>query len=130
MPVKTPLHAQIFGRIERAGYSVEKVFLEPLPGFYLAGNLYRPLGRGRGPFPAILNPHGHWNEGRLADTKDGSIPARCISFARQGMIAFSYDMVGYNDTFFPEDASAPADKRYSRQHQFAAGQTNRSGTSA
>ena len=38
----------------------------------------------------------------MADTKDGSIPARCISFARQGMIAFSYDMVGFNDTHFAD----------------------------
>ena len=45
------------------------------PAFTSAGNLYRPLGRGKGPFPAILNPHGHWKEGRLADTKDGSIAA-------------------------------------------------------
>ena len=64
----------------------------------MSGNLYRPLGKGNGLFPAILNPHGHWANGRLADTKDGSIAARCINFARQGMIAFSYDMVGYNDT--------------------------------
>ena len=28
----------------------------------------------------------------------GSIRARCITFARMGMIAFSYDMVGYNDS--------------------------------
>ena len=53
----------------------------------------------------MLNPHGHWKEGRLADTKDGSVAARCISFARQGMVAFSYDMVGYNDTVFPIRAS-------------------------
>ena len=124
MPEKPPLRAQIFGRIERAGYSVEKVYFQSLPGFYLAGNLYRPLGRGNGPFPAILNPHGHWNEGRLADNKDGSIAARCISFARQGMIAFSYDMVSYNDTFFPEDANAPADKHYLRHRQFATNQVN------
>ena len=64
--------ARIFGKIEREGYSVEKVYFQPLPGFYLGGNLYRPLGRGKGPFPAILNPHGHWKEGRLADNKDGS----------------------------------------------------------
>src|SRR5258706_713209 len=100
MPKKTPLHPRIFGKIERDGYSVEKVYFQTLPGFYLAGNLYRPLGRGKGPFPGILNPHGHWKEGRLGDTKDGSAPARCISFARQGMVAFSYDMVGYNDTHF------------------------------
>src|SRR6185436_19629009 len=28
----------------------------------------------------------------------GSIAGRCINFARQGMVAFSYDMLGYNDT--------------------------------
>ncbi|MCI0746609.1 MAG: hypothetical protein L0Y58_14510 [Verrucomicrobia subdivision 3 bacterium] len=98
MPEKTPLQAQIFGRVERDGYAVEKVHIQTLPGFYLGGNLYRPLGRGQGPFPGVLNPHGHWKEGRMANTELGSIAARCISFARQGMVAFSYDMVGYNDT--------------------------------
>jgi dienelactone hydrolase len=98
LPEKTPLNAQVFGRIERDGYSVEKVHLQTYPGFYLAGNLYRPLGRGNGPFPGVLNPHGHWRNGRLEDQKLGSIPARCINFAKQGMVAFSYDMVGYNDT--------------------------------
>lgn len=124
LPEKDPLQAHIFGRIEREGYSVEKVYFQSLPGFYVAGNLYRPLGRGKGPFPAILNPHGHWTDGRMADNKDGSLAARCISFARQGMIAFSYDMVGYNDTFFPEDAAVPAEKYYLRHHQFATNEVN------
>src|SRR6185369_3783732 len=88
--------------IERDGYSIERVWIRTYPGFYLGGNLYRPLGKGNGPFPGVLNPHGHWANGRMADTADGSIAARCISFARQGMVAFSYDMVGYNDTRFPD----------------------------
>jgi hypothetical protein len=95
---KTPLKARIFDRVERDGYSIEKAHIETLPGFYLAGNLYRPLGKGKGSFPGVLNPHGHWKEGRMANTALGSIAARCINFARQGMVAFSYDMVGYNDT--------------------------------
>ncbi len=98
MPEKTPLNPLISSRIERDGYTVENVYIETLPGFYLAGNLYRPLGRGRGPFPAVLNPHGHWKEGRMADNELGSIAGRCINFAKRGMVAFSYDMVGYNDT--------------------------------
>ncbi len=102
MPEKTPLRAKVFGKIERDGYSVEKVYFESYPGFFVAGNLYRPLGRGTGPFPAILNSHGHWKHGRLEDTEICSNPARCINFAKQGMIAFAYDMVGYNDTHFPE----------------------------
>ena len=105
-PRKTPLRATVFGKIERDGYSVEKVYFHTYPGFYLAGNLYRPLGKGKGLFPGVLNPHGHWANGRMADsTNDGSVPARCISFARQGMVAFSYDMVGFNDTHFPDSLS-------------------------
>ena len=121
-PEKTPLQAHIFGKIERDGYSIEKVYFQTLPGFYLAGNLYRPLAEGKGPFPAILNPHGHWKEGRLADTKDGSTAARCISFARQGMVAFSYDMVGFNDTHF---ANSPTNKAFYEIHrQFGGFGTN------
>src|SRR5688572_20149373 len=97
LPEKSPLNATVFGKTERDGYTVEKVHFQPYPGFYLGGNLYRPLGKGDGPFPAVLNPHGHWDTGRMADEEAGSIRARCISFARQGMIAFTYDMVGYND---------------------------------
>lgn len=97
MPTKTPLEARVTGRIERAGYSVEKVYFESFPGLFVAGNLYRPLGR-KGPFPAVLNPHGHSELGRLTDTTNTSTSARCIQFARMGMIAFTWDMVGYQDT--------------------------------
>ena len=97
MPEKTPLHARIFGRLERSGYTIDKVLLETYPGFYLGGNLYRPLGK-QGPFPAVVTPHGHWAYGRLENTTQVSVPARCINLARQGMVVFSYDMVGYNDT--------------------------------
>lgn len=96
MPVKTPLNPRIFGRLERSGYSVEKVLIETMPGFYLGGNLYRPLSPGK--HPAILTPHGHWSHGRLEDQSRVSIPGRCINFARQGYVVFSYDMLGYNDT--------------------------------
>lgn len=96
LPETPPLKEQVFGRIERDGYAVEKVFFESLPGFFVCGNLYRPLGEG--PFPALACPHGHWGRGRLEDTELGSIAGRCINFAQQGMVAFSYDMVGYNDS--------------------------------
>ena len=97
MPEKTPLVAQEFGRVERGDYSVEKVLFESYPGFYVTGNLYRPLGR-TGPFPAVLSPHGHWAYGRLENSALGSVPARAIALARQGYVVFSHDMVGYNDS--------------------------------
>jgi dienelactone hydrolase len=96
---KNDLHAQIFGRIENRDYSIEKVLIETMPGYYLGGNLYRPLKAApAGGFPAIISPHGHWNYGRLEHTDLASVPARCINLARQGYVVFSYDMVGYDDT--------------------------------
>ena len=93
----TPLNAEIFGKIEREDYSVEKVYFEPFPGFFTTGNLYRPLGK-LGPFPGIVSPHGHWGRGRLENIERGSIPGRCINFAKQGYVIFAYDMLGYNDS--------------------------------
>src|SRR5579872_6507519 len=99
LPSKHDLHPQIFGRIENGDYSIEKVLLETMPGYYLGGNLYRPLRPAPpGGFPAVATPHGHWVYGRLENTDVASIPARGINLARQGYVVFAYDMVGYNDT--------------------------------
>ena len=95
--LKLPLNPQIFGKIERSDYTVEKVYFESYPGFFCTGNLYCPRGKD-GPFPAIVSPHGHWDRGRLENIERGSIPGRCINFAKQGYVIFSYDMVGYNDS--------------------------------
>ncbi len=96
-PVKTPLHARVIRHQDFAGYSIESVVIEPLPGYYLGGNLYLPAGH-KGRAPGILIPHGHWKRGRLEDQSTYSVPALGINLARQGYVAFAYDMVGYNDT--------------------------------
>ena len=92
---KTPLNAKVFDTIIRKDYKVSKVVFESVPGFYVCGNLYEPV-KGKGPFPAVLNPHGHWGS-RFRHDKLCSIPARCIGFARQGYVAFSWSMVGVDD---------------------------------
>lgn len=99
LPEKTPLQAKVFDRVKREGYTIEKVYFQTYPGFYLAGNLYRPLNTEKGKrHPGILVAHGHWANGRMANQPEGSISARAITFARQGYVAFTYDMIGYNDT--------------------------------
>jgi dienelactone hydrolase len=96
-PSKKPIEATIFGKVDRDDYTVEKVYFESYPGFYVTGNLYRPKNV-TGKIPAVLCPHGHWIYGRLENQQLNSGPARAASFARQGYVAFSYDMVGYNDS--------------------------------
>ena len=97
MPDKLPIKATIFGKLDRGDHTIEKVYFESYPGFYVTGNLYRPKNIS-GKLPAVLCPHGHWSYGRLENQPLHSGPARGISFARQGYVAFSYDMVGYNDS--------------------------------
>ena len=95
---------------ESDGVRIENVAIQTLTGFWLCGNVYRPLSGG--PFPAIVNPHGHWAAGRR--TREVDVPRNpkgerlaagkadlvqlAVSLARQGFLVFAYDMVGYNDT--------------------------------
>ncbi len=96
LPEKTPLKAKVFDKTAHDDYTVEKVHFEARPGFLVTGNLYRPLGKG--PFPGVVCPHGHWEKGRLQNDASCSVPGRCITLARMGIVAFSYDMIGYVDS--------------------------------
>jgi dienelactone hydrolase len=116
LPEKTPLKPVIHGKIDREGYTVEKVFFASYPGHYVSGNLYRPKGK-EGKFAGVLCPHGHWANGRFHDagekaaraevdqgaekTVEGGrypLQARCAQLARMGCVVFHYDMVGYADS--------------------------------
>ncbi|MCL4509420.1 MAG: acetylxylan esterase [Chloroflexi bacterium] len=96
VPERPPVSAS-FGRVHVFdGYSLQSVAFETRAGLWVTGNLYRPVA-GRGLRPAILNPHGHWPDGRLEQSDRCNAPARCIQFARHGYIAFAWDMIGYGD---------------------------------
>jgi len=122
MPARAPLHAVIHGLVERDDYTVERVFFESAPGFYVTGSLYRPkAGVGSagadGKRAAVLCPHGHWPDGRFmeeseaavkreieagaemfADAARSPLQARCVQLARMGVVVFHYDMLGYADS--------------------------------
>lgn len=115
MPEKTPLNAVIHGRVQRKGFTVDKVYFESLPGHFVSGLLFRPDDGKSGPRPAILCPHGHggrqYDYGKdkmpalLADgselfAESGRYPkmARCAQLARMGCVTFVFDMLGYVDS--------------------------------
>lgn len=116
MPTRHALNPVIHGRIDRGDYTVEKVYFESWPGFYVTGNLYRPKAKG-GRHPGVLFPHGHWDNGRFYDlgpdgikqeVASGSekymeggrslLQALPVQLARMGCIVFQYDMLGYADS--------------------------------
>jgi dienelactone hydrolase len=115
-PNRSPLNPVIHGKVERGEYTVEKVYFESVPGFFVTGNLYRPA-QANGKVPGVLCPHGHWANGRFLDTprdevrkeivdgaerfEDGGrsvLQSRCVQLARMGCVVFHYDMIGYADS--------------------------------
>jgi hypothetical protein len=98
-PAKTPLLPRYRNKKELNGYSVESVVFESLPGFFVTGNLYKPIGNIREKSLAvILCPHGHWNSPEDYGRFRNDMQLRCASFARMGAVVFAYDMVGYGES--------------------------------
>ncbi len=128
MPEKTPLNAVIHGKIEREGYTIEKVYFESAPGFFVTGNLYRPT-QPKGKVPAVMFAHGHWKDARLS-LADAALVRReiasgaerfeegarsifqslCVQLARMGCVVWQWDMLSDSDS-----------KQFSREivHTFA-----------
>jgi uncharacterized protein len=97
LPKRTPLNAVLAHRRIRGSYSVENVAFESKPGFFVFGNLYRPLNPAR-KVPAVLVPHGHFKQqGWFARTRPEN-QKLCATLAQMGAAVFTYDMVGWGDS--------------------------------
>jgi len=115
MPTKAPLNAVIHGKIDRPEYTVEKVFFESAPGFFVTGNLYRPKNV-TGKVPGVLFAHGHWQNARLSEESAANLlqeiatgqerfeqggksrfQSMCVQLARMGCVVWQWDMLSDSD---------------------------------
>jgi hypothetical protein len=96
LPTRTPLNPILNEKRIHNGYSVQNVAIETIPGFYLCGNLYKPLDETK-KYPAILCPHGHFDGDSLGawGRFNPDLQKRCATFARMGAVVFSYSMFGW-----------------------------------
>ncbi len=116
MPTKTPLKAVIHGRVERPDYTVEKVYFESAPGFFVTGSLYRPRAV-TGRVPGVLFAHGHWKDARLVEETEAKLrqeiasgqerferggrsrfQSMCVQLARMGCVVWQWDMLSDSDS--------------------------------
>jgi dienelactone hydrolase len=107
MPRKTPLNPVYTEKRKYDGYTVENVGIETMPGVYLCGSLYRPA-KGKGPFPAVLCPHGHFpnQDLNLYGRYRPDQQYRCATLARMGAVVFSYEMFGWGESLLQVDKDA------------------------
>jgi dienelactone hydrolase len=116
MPARTPLNAVIHGRLDRGDFTVEKVYFESAPGFFVTGNLYRPKNVS-GKVPGVLFAHGHWTNARLSLSSPAELrqeiaegqerfeeggqsrfQSMCVQLARMGCVVWQWDMLGNSDS--------------------------------
>ncbi len=109
---------EIYGLVERGGYTIQRIVFDSLPGLKVTGSLFLPAGDlSSKKIPGILCPHGHWDEARFRDAPESEvkqslasgaerfhaaarnhIQARCVQLARMGCAVLHWDMIGYCDS--------------------------------
>lgn len=83
-----PLDYRETGMIKLNGYTIKKIYFQTRTGVYATANLYVPDGKG--PFPAVINMHGHWAEGKAAE----SVQSCAHELALNGYVCLNIDAWG------------------------------------
>lgn len=83
-----PLDVQVTRTIQQDGYRIDCLHYQSRPGLRVTANLYVP--NGNGPFPAVINMHGHWSQGHLA----ARVQMRGHLLASEGYVVLIVDAFG------------------------------------
>ncbi len=94
-PERTPLHLEITGKLDRGGYSVEKIAYESLPRIYVTANLYLP-GKPARKAPAVIYVCGH---SYSPDGAKAKYQRHGITLAKNGYVAMILDPIQISEVF-------------------------------
>ena len=86
-----PLDLRVLREFEHEGCRIRNLMYQTRPGVYTTASLYLP--QGQGPFPAVINLHGHWKQGRLAER----VQSRGFALAKMGYAVLSPDAFGLGE---------------------------------
>ena len=83
-----PLDLKVIKTFTHEGVTLRGVSYQTRPGVYTTAIIYSP--EGKGPFPGIVNMHGHWQQGKLA----ARVQSRGFTLAKKGYVVISVDTFG------------------------------------
>jgi hypothetical protein len=86
---KLPLNTRETGSIKMKGYTIKNIAFQTRPGVYATANLYVPDGEG--PFPAVIQMHGHWTDAKIDEVNVQPIGH---SLALNGYVCLTIDAFG------------------------------------
>jgi dienelactone hydrolase len=92
-PRDTNILARSVGTLERDGYRIERLVLEPRPHFLMPVHLYVPTHVAY-PAPAVLYSPGHW---MINGKTEPDIQACCIGLAKLGFVVLVFDPIGQGE---------------------------------
>ena len=99
-----PLKVKKFGTLRQKGFTITKLIYQSRPGIFVTALLYEPAGKG--PFPAVLQMHGHNKEGKfgvnpqsmsLALVKNGYVCLTVDAFGTYERADVSYECQGHGN---------------------------------
>ncbi|NUQ63075.1 MAG: acetylxylan esterase [Pirellulales bacterium] len=93
LPQRVPLDIHASEPLDHAWCTARRVAYQLWPGVYSTGLLYMPKELAEKPAPAMLCPHGHWQDGNAHP----EVQKRCLWFARLGYVTFSTTQNHYED---------------------------------
>ena len=111
-PPKTPLNPVITEKIRKDGFSMEKLYFESRPNYYVTAILFLPDGI-KQKRPAILYCNGH--SGFRRDTYQRII----MNYVKKGFIVLAFDPVGQGERvqYFDEE-NKPLFTSSTREHSY------------
>lgn len=109
-PEKGDLSAQVAGKVQGSGYSIEKIVFQSLPGRYVTANLYLPDNI-NSPVPAALELCGHGLNGKAPYSNSAAF------MAVNGIAVLVVDPIGQSERLqLVDEAGKPLTRGVTTEH--------------
>ena len=121
----SPLNARTVDTLERPGFTVEKLYYESLPGYFVTACLFIPTKR-QTPAPAVIYCSGHAAEAFRSETYQRVI----LNLVRKGFIVLAFDPIGQGERYqYLDSLGRPDIGGNTKEHSYPGLQCLLTGTS-